>query len=205
VTQQEVEARLAAQRREWQASEACARLAALFTGQAEEAAALLPDGVVIDKLVAFACSTMAWKRDLEGKDDGRRLGRSAAQHALVLGVTELLAQRRRRQLERQKERAGGVKPVDGGPVQDEKEMRNERADVTCFAQEPAYHAADKAVLGAEGVVVLDDPRAFLEVDEASVVVSVYPDIPVREVVADIARPAVMIWGRVTDELSTTPL
>ncbi|KAL2174173.1 uncharacterized protein P884DRAFT_209639 [Thermothelomyces heterothallicus CBS 202.75] len=181
VSQDQVEARLAAQRRKWQDSETCARLGALFAGRT---AVPLPEAVVINKVVAFACSSMAW--DLE---NGEGSVRSAAQHALVLGVAELLAQRR----QRQQQQAGSV---DDGRLNDE---------VVCYAQDPVYHPADKAVLSAAGVVVLDDPRAFLEVDETSVVVSPYPDIPVREVVADIARPAVMIWNRVTDELTTSPM
>jgi hypothetical protein len=58
------------------------------------------------------------------------------------------------------------------------------------------------VLGEEGVVVMEDPRAFLEVDEASVVIAVASDICVRQIVADLARPAVVIWDRVTDEVET---
>jgi hypothetical protein len=65
-------------------------------------------------------------------------------------------------------------------------------EVGCFAQDPAYQPADWAVLAAAGVQVLDDPRAFLEVDETTVVVSFSPSFPLREIIADIARPAVMI-------------
>ncbi|KAK4234528.1 hypothetical protein C8A03DRAFT_18590 [Achaetomium macrosporum] len=69
--------------------------------------------------------------------------------------------------------------------------------VACYAQDPDYQAVDKEILNLSGITVLDDPRAFLEVDETSVVVSIHPGLPVRQVVADIARPAVMIWHRDT--------
>jgi hypothetical protein len=53
-----------------------------------------------------------------------------------------------------------------------------------------------------GFTVLDDPRALLEVGNRSVVVSFAPDSPLRQIVADIARPAALIWPRVTDTDAT---
>jgi hypothetical protein len=100
--------------------------------------------------------------------------RSAAQHALALSIRDLLRLRE-------------------GPAGEE---------VKCYAQDPIYQPVDKSVLGEEGVVVMEDPRAFLEVDEASVVIAVASDICVRQIVADLARPAVVIWDRVTDEVET---
>jgi hypothetical protein len=71
---------------------------------------------------------------------------------------------------------------------------NERRPL-CYAQDPAYSEHDKQVLEAFGIKVLNDPTAFLEVNEASVVLSISPDIPVKQVITDISRPAVIIWGR----------
>lgn len=71
--------------------------------------------------------------------------------------------------------------------------------VQCFAQDPDYTDGDKAVLGSEGIVVLDDPRAFLEVDNQSVVISRGANICVRQIVGDIARPAMMMWDTVMSE------
>lgn len=184
VSENQVEVRLTAHRLKWQDSEVRARLEALFAGRA---AVPLPEELVINKVVALACSSMAWDRERSRDSEN-----SAEQHALVLGVAELLAERQRRQ-QQQQQQSGNV---DEGNTNDK---------MVCYAQEPAYHPLDKAVLSAAGVVVLDDPRAFLEVDETSVVVSVAPDIPVREIVADIARPAVLIWDCVTDELTETPM
>ncbi|KAK0713716.1 hypothetical protein B0T26DRAFT_753804 [Lasiosphaeria miniovina] len=40
--------------------------------------------------------------------------------------------------------------------------------------------------------VLDDPRGFLKLNSASVAVGIAPDFPLKQIVADIARPAVII-------------
>lgn len=68
-----------------------------------------------------------------------------------------------------------------------------------LAQDPAYTRVDKSVLEEDAIRCLDDPGGFLDVDNLSVVISIAPDIPVRQVVADIARPTVMVWERVTRE------
>jgi len=66
-------------------------------------------------------------------------------------------------------------------------------------QDPAYTDLDKGALRLEGVKVLEDPRAFVEVDEASVVVAIYPIIPAMDVIADVARPAVIVCHRLPEE------
>jgi hypothetical protein len=43
-----------------------------------------------------------------------------------------------------------------------------------------------------GITVVDDPRGFLQVSDCSVVIFILPDIPVHDVIADIARPVAMI-------------
>ncbi|KAK3904685.1 hypothetical protein C8A05DRAFT_31504 [Staphylotrichum tortipilum] len=70
--------------------------------------------------------------------------------------------------------------------------------VKCYAQDPVYEDVDHEVLGELGMTVLEHPRGFLEVDEAAVVFSLAPNVAVRQVVADIARPAVMVWERVCE-------
>lgn len=66
----------------------------------------------------------------------------------------------------------------------------------CFVQDPVYQNVDREVLGELGMTVLETPRGFLEVDETSLVFSQAPNVPVRQIVADIARLAVMIWDEV---------
>lgn len=64
---------------------------------------------------------------------------------------------------------------------------------SCYAQDSDYQSVDKVVLGQHGIEVIDDPRAWLEIDERSILFSCAPNVPVKEIVADIARPAVVIW------------
>ncbi|KAK4033690.1 hypothetical protein C8A01DRAFT_19398 [Parachaetomium inaequale] len=97
---------------------------------------------------------------------------SMAQHALALTIRDLL----------------GHTPGTHGEA---------AGGVRCYAQDPIYTPVDEQVLSEAGFTVLNDPRAFLEVDEASVVIAISPDIPVRQIIADIARPAIMVWDKVT--------
>lgn len=68
-------------------------------------------------------------------------------------------------------------------------------DVACYVQDPAYTKLDESVLNEHGIQVIEDPQAWLEVDDSSVVLSFFPNIPVREIIADLARPAVLICNR----------
>lgn len=72
-------------------------------------------------------------------------------------------------------------------------------EIKCYAQDPAYTEVDRAVLEEAGIQILEDPHGFLEVDDSSVVISFGPNVPVRQIVADIARPAIMIWDKVKPE------
>ncbi|KAK0648014.1 hypothetical protein B0T16DRAFT_455520 [Cercophora newfieldiana] len=67
-------------------------------------------------------------------------------------------------------------------------------EVRCFAQDPDYGDTDKTTLTSHGVCVLEDPRGFLEVDDNSAILSANPDVPIRDIVTDLARPAMMIWN-----------
>ncbi|KAI9166399.1 hypothetical protein HJFPF1_02500 [Paramyrothecium foliicola] len=68
--------------------------------------------------------------------------------------------------------------------------------IACFAQDPIYTKEDRKVLANAGMTVLDDPRGLLEIDETSVVLAIASNIPTRQIVADIARPALIVWDRV---------
>ncbi|EFX01332.1 hypothetical protein CMQ_6274 [Grosmannia clavigera kw1407] len=61
--------------------------------------------------------------------------------------------------------------------------------------DPAYDDADIATLTEHGITVIEDPHGFLAVDESAIVIAVAPSVPVRQIVADLARPAAMIWTR----------
>jgi hypothetical protein len=97
--------------------------------------------------------------------------RSAFQHALVLTLRDILCK---------------------------KHVKNP-GEISCYAQDPAYTDIDKLVLNASGINVLDYPEGFLEVDSSTVVVSCGPYAPIRQIVSDLARPAIMIWYKIKDE------
>lgn len=96
--------------------------------------------------------------------------KSATEHALVLALRDFFARQQHR-------------PTIG---------------ISCYAQDPLYQDVDRAVLGELGMTVMDNPRGFLEVDDATAVFSQALEAPVRQVIADIARPALMIWDRVCE-------
>ncbi|KAI1419541.1 hypothetical protein F5Y12DRAFT_788968 [Xylaria sp. FL1777] len=62
-----------------------------------------------------------------------------------------------------------------------------------YAQDPIYTQLEKDVLCSAGFTVLEDPQAFLMLDDSSILVSINPDIPVKQIVADICRPGIIIW------------
>jgi hypothetical protein len=104
----------------------------------------------------------------------RLAGRSLFQHALLLTVRCVLAE-------------------------NEKSESNGENGILCYAQDPAYTDTDIKVLAQHGIAVLRDPEAFLEVDDCSVVLSFAPNAPVRQIVADLARPAIMIWDNIKEQ------
>jgi hypothetical protein len=72
-------------------------------------------------------------------------------------------------------------------------------DIACYAEDPAYTSIDKSVLEEYGIRVLDDAGAFLEIDDFSGVLSCAADLWVKQIVIDLARPAILIWDRFTEE------
>jgi len=76
--------------------------------------------------------------------------------------------------------------------------------IGCYAQDPDYTDIDREVLEQSGITILDDPQGFLEVDDSTAVLSFGANIPLRQVIADIARPAMMVWDRneFSDEVLT---
>ncbi len=113
---------------------------------------------------------------------GNDITRSMAQHALALAVRDFLANIV----------TTGADGEGAGGIQ-------------CYAQDPIYTPVDEQVLSEAGFVVVDDPRAFLEVDEASVIIAMNPDIPLRQIIADLARPAIMIWNKVIADDGNMPV
>ncbi|GKZ68442.1 hypothetical protein AnigIFM50267_003150 [Aspergillus niger] len=67
-------------------------------------------------------------------------------------------------------------------------------DVQCFAQDPWYDEKDVDFLRGLGITVVNDPEGFLMIDEHTLVFSVCPNIPVRQIVADVQWPAAIVWN-----------
>ncbi|EHA26047.1 hypothetical protein ASPNIDRAFT_36526 [Aspergillus niger ATCC 1015] len=71
--------------------------------------------------------------------------------------------------------------------------------IPCFAQDPMCNIVDITAAEEAGIKILEDPDGFLEIDDSTVVFSCAPDIPVRQIVLDLARPAVLIWDKLRNE------
>lgn len=71
-------------------------------------------------------------------------------------------------------------------------------EVTCYAQDPVYSPTDQAVMKESGIKVVDDPEGFLQMDDSSLVFCCSPNICVKQIMADMARPAIVIWCAVEE-------
>lgn len=135
---------------------------------------LRQDAGRIKKIVAFACGSIT-------HSDERSEGRSSYQHALIKTLRDTLSQARHE---------------DDNLTKEQKEEH-----IQCFIQDPAYTRIDRELLQDDyGIAtILGNPEGFLEVDDSTVVLSFAPNVPVRQIVIDVAKPAVMIWNRIWDE------
>lgn len=77
-------------------------------------------------------------------------------------------------------------------------------EIACYVQDPLYTNCDRLLLGASGIKVLDDPDGLIEVDNSTLVVSCGPNVPIRQIVTDIAQPAIMICSKILHEDYETP-
>lgn len=105
-------------------------------------------------------------------DDDQLRHRSAPQHALILTLRDML------------------------------QASQQGVQIKCLAQDPAYTEVDRLVLSEVGITVVDDPQGFLEVDDQSVVLSFSPNVPVRQIITDLARPVILAWDTVHTEEQT---
>jgi hypothetical protein len=99
----------------------------------------------------------------------QKFGRNAFEHIVLLAVRDALSQ-------------SGEHPKE----------------ISCYAQDPAYSDVDRALLAAYGTTVVDDPQGFLLADESSAIIACRAIVPVKSIICDITRPALMIWEKVTD-------
>jgi len=64
--------------------------------------------------------------------------------------------------------------------------------VTQYVQDPGYGSADLELLRQLDVTPLEDPDGFIEIDDHNLVLSISSNVPVKQVVADLQWPAVLI-------------
>lgn len=88
-------------------------------------------------------------------------------------------------------------------------LRNhqETTSIQVLVQDPRYGRLEKDILDMVVIHAVDHPfQGFLEVDEQTAVVSIAPQIPVKQIITDISRPALIIWDAVSPrfEDSTGP-
>jgi hypothetical protein len=63
-----------------------------------------------------------------------------------------------------------------------------------LAQDPAYLRTERALLEMKGIQSTTHPiNGFLEADNQSFIVSIDPDVPVKEIILDVCRPAAILW------------
>ncbi|CAG9983969.1 unnamed protein product [Clonostachys byssicola] len=134
----------------------------------------------IDKVVCFGLGSFSnWDDTVKKKDgesDGTPVRRTMTQHAAALTMATEFGKR-----------------VGKGPLK-------------VYTQDPEYTDADKQVLRDLGIEVVGGAGAlgFTYVDSDALVFSIAPNIPVRQIVADIARPAAMVWCTVQPEGVASP-
>lgn len=68
-----------------------------------------------------------------------------------------------------------------------------------YVQDPIYSQQHRDALFLAEFTVLEDPQAFLALDNSSVLLSINADIPVKQIVADICCPGVIIWDKKVDD------
>ena len=72
-------------------------------------------------------------------------------------------------------------------------------DIQCYGQDPRYNDIDKEFLNSIDITPLADPKGFLEIDSNTLVFSVGPNVPVKQIVADVQWPGAMLWDTVKPE------
>lgn len=66
--------------------------------------------------------------------------------------------------------------------------------VPVFTQDPGYTAAAEEIVTNKGFKIVGRHGAggFAEIDEETIVISIGPKVPVIQIIADLARPALII-------------
>ena len=78
-------------------------------------------------------------------------------------------------------------------------LLRKKREIICYAQDPGYNDNDKEMLRSIGITPIDDPRGFLEVDSNTLVISICPNVPVKQIITDLHPPGAMLWNTVLSE------
>lgn len=78
-------------------------------------------------------------------------------------------------------------------------LLRKKREIICYAQDPGYNDNDKEMLRSIGITPIDDPRGFLEVDSNTLVISICPNVPVKQIITDLYPPGAMLWNTVLSE------
>ncbi|KAL4869567.1 hypothetical protein BDV12DRAFT_76097 [Aspergillus spectabilis] len=180
-----VQAAFARNKRKWETSETRATLIASLQDLMQEGR--LGKGS-IRKIIGFGLGSLAAIAEESPSEqgvsvqlgDGYHCVRAHAQHAALGTVAETLISNWSSQSD----------------PNIETNTEAESHEIKCYAQDPAYSEIDQALLRSIGIEPLDDPKGFLEIDPHTLIFSVSPNVPVKQVVADVGWPGAMIWNTV---------
>lgn len=76
---------------------------------------------------------------------------------------------------------------------------NGGSSIRSYAQEPEYTSEDVAkILGDLQVERLHDPNGLLEIDDQTLVFSIDPDFALLQIIADIAKPAMLFYKAIEE-------
>ncbi|KAL3462077.1 hypothetical protein BJX64DRAFT_259570 [Aspergillus heterothallicus] len=164
-------------RRKWEESETCAALRVHLAHLAKRM--VKP----VRKIVAFGLGTMT------GLEDDYHFARAHAQHAAVRTMAEVLGSSTSSMVPKWRATNGTLSSTTSSGS----------SSIKCYAQDPAYTDVDEEILRSLDITPLEDPKGFLKIDDETLVFSVSPNVPVKQVVADVCWPAAMIWNTVTPE------
>ncbi|VUC37014.1 unnamed protein product [Clonostachys rosea] len=127
----------------------------------------------INKVVCFGLGSLAWSIEIEDEryEPEERVYSAIVQHAAALTIANVIGKR-----------------LNVGSL-------------AVFCQDPIYNDADKRVLAEAGIQVVGGRGGlgFTYIDEDTVVFSCHPNIPVKQVVADLDKPAILICNEVKEE------
>ncbi|DAA79143.1 TPA_exp: Uncharacterized protein A8136_2928 [Trichophyton benhamiae CBS 112371] len=74
-----------------------------------------------------------------------------------------------------------------------------------FTQDPAYTTIDSELLKMHGITTIHDPKGFLMIDNPTLVISMAPNMLVKEIIAHIAQPAMIVWDIDNEENIFVPI